>query len=162
MIDIPCYRYDLKMSLRIYYITLVEARRSLRLLKPPQLSLYTCMNIYLIESEYDISYTTEPVASSDGVYISLATTDIYTSTSHVDSHTCNTNICVICDTPLFTDYTIHTCNTKKKKGKVIQIQCQHAFHQVCILKYSTPTPTGVSRGLLPAADECPVCRQIMS
>ena len=41
---------------------------------------------------YGIPYTIEP---SDGVYTSLATTDIYTSTSHVDSQICNTSICVI-------------------------------------------------------------------
>ena len=154
MIYLPCYRHDLMLSLSIYYITLDEARRSLRLLKPSQLSLY--MNIYLIGSEYDISYTIEPVASSYDVYISLATTDIYTTTSHIcDSQICS--ICVICDTPLITDYIIHTCDIQKKKRKVIQIQCQHAYHQLCILQYATPTPTGISRGPLPAADECPVC-----
>ena len=78
MIYVPYDRHNLKMSLRIHYITLVEARRLIRQLKAPQLCLF--MNIYLIGSTYDIPHTTEP---TDGVYTSLATADIYTSTSHI-------------------------------------------------------------------------------
>ena len=102
--------------------------------------------------------------SAPATYSPLATTDTE-SPADADASTLppppvtdieyNASVCSICQNAIFTDNTT-TGSSGAESGdssdrKVIQLQCSHSFHQVCILQW------------IIAADSihtaCPICRQ---
>ena len=69
----------------------------------------------------------------------------------------NANVCSICQNAIFTD---NTSNNNSSNGadsgdsgdrRVIQLQCSHSFHQVCILQWIISADS--------THTACPICRQ---